>query len=104
MTEFARWWQRREEFVWSARMSDAQLEIRAKERATDLAVIVEQEDRYAVLPAAAGTYPLSELEWHALPEPVRFDPASLSARKPGLLHHVRSLQRTARKNLQGHRG
>ena len=104
MTEFARWWQRREKFAWSARMSDGQLVIQAKESANDLAVVVEQENRYAVVPAGPGRYSLDALEWHALPEPVRFDPRSLAARKPSLLLHARSLQRTTRKNLQGHRG
>ncbi len=104
MTEYARWWQRRERFEWSARVSDGRLEVEAKKTEANLAVIVEQDNRFALLPSAAGTWPLSELEWHALPEPVRFDPKNLAARKPSLLLHARSLHRKARKNLQGHRG
>jgi hypothetical protein len=104
MTEFARWWQRRERFEWSARVSDGRLEVEAKRTESDLAVAIDMDGRFALLPAAAGTWPLSELEWRALPEPVRFDPKSLAARKPSLMLHARSLQRKARKNLQGQRG
>jgi hypothetical protein len=104
VTEFARWWQRREQFVWSAHVSDAQLEIRAQESINDLVVVVEQEDRYALLPAGPGKHSLAALQWHHLPEPVRFDPRSLAARQPSLLLRARSLHRKARKNLQGHRG
>ncbi len=104
MTEFAGWWQRRERFEWSARVSDGQLEVKAERTEAGLTVVVEQNGRYALLPAAAGTWPLSELEWHDLPEPVRFDPKNLAARKPSLLLHARNLHRKARKNLQGHRG
>jgi len=104
MTEFARWWQRRERFDWTARMSDQGLEVRAEPGGADLQVIVEQGDRYAMLPAGPGRHSLDALEWHALPEPVRFDPRSLAARKPSLLLHARSLHRRTRKNLQGRRG
>jgi peptidoglycan/xylan/chitin deacetylase (PgdA/CDA1 family) len=93
LTEFARWWQRREKFAWSARMSGTEIEIQAKASSDDLAILVEQDDRYAVLPAGPGRHSLGELEWHALPEPVRFDPRSLAARKPSLLFRARSLRR-----------
>jgi hypothetical protein len=104
LTEFARWWQRREKFVWSARTSDTQLVVQTKESINDLKVVVERDDRYAMLPAGPGTYTLNELEWRALPEPVRFDPHSLAARKPSLLLRARDLNRKARKTLRGHRG
>jgi peptidoglycan/xylan/chitin deacetylase (PgdA/CDA1 family) len=104
MTEFARWWQHRERFAWTARMPEKELEIRAKAGGATLRVIVEQGGRYAVLPAGSGTYSLGALGWHSLSEPVRFDPNGLAARKPSLLLRARSLQRKARKTLQGHRG
>jgi peptidoglycan/xylan/chitin deacetylase (PgdA/CDA1 family) len=104
MTDYARWWQRRERFAWTSRVSDAGLEIRAKKNAEDLTVIVEQDGRYARLPAATGAYPLTSLTWHAGPEPVRFEPRSLATRKPSLLLRARSLNRKARKTLRGHRG
>jgi hypothetical protein len=104
MTEYARWWQRRERFAWTARLSSAGLEIQAKKSAEDLTVIVEQDGRYSASPAATGTYPLTTLARHALPEPVRFDPRALAARKPSLLLLARTLNRKARKTLRGHRG
>jgi len=104
VTEFARWWQHREQFTWAARMSDRELEIRAEPGGTGLQVIVEQDDRYAVLPASPGRYLLGALEWHALPEPVRFDPRALAARRPSLLLQARSLERKAQKTLREHRG
>ena len=104
MTELARWWQHRERFQWNARVSGKELEIRAKGGGATLRVIVEQDGRYAVLPADPGSHSLSALQWHALPNPVRFDPNSLAARKPSLLLQARSLNRKARKTLQGHRG
>ena len=104
LTEYARWWQRREQFTWAARMSDQGLETQGEPGGADLQVIVEQDGRYAMLPAGPGTYSLRELEWQALPEPVRFDPRSLAARKPSLLLRARNLNRKARKTLRGHRG
>jgi hypothetical protein len=104
MTEFARWWQRRERFAWTARMSEDGLEIQAKAGESDLSIIVEQNGRYASLTASACTYPLTALRWQALPEPVRFDPESLAARRPSLLLRARNLNRKARKTLRGHRG
>ena len=104
LTEFARWWQRRERFAWSARVTDARLELQVSKGADDLTVIVEQDGRFAALPAAAGSHQLSTLKWRALPEPVRFDRRSLAARRPSLLLQARSLHRKVQKNLQGHRG
>jgi peptidoglycan/xylan/chitin deacetylase (PgdA/CDA1 family) len=104
MTEFARWWQHRERFVWSAITSGKELEMKAKPGGASLRVIVEQDNRCAALPAVSGAYSLDALKWHTLPEPVRFDPRSLAVRKPSLLLRARSLNRKARKNLQGHRG
>jgi peptidoglycan/xylan/chitin deacetylase (PgdA/CDA1 family) len=104
MTEFARWWQHRERFAWSARVSDKELEIRVKAGEAALRVIAEQGERYAVLPAGPGSHSLNTLTWHALPEPVRFDPRSLATRKPSLVLQARSLNRKARKTLRGHRG
>jgi len=57
-----------------------------------------------VLPAGPGRYKLAEIEWQALPEPVRFDSRYLACRKPSLLLHARNLRRRAQKNLQGGRG
>jgi len=104
LTEFARWWQHRERLALTARMADKELEIRARPGGATARVIVEQDNRYAELPAGSGAYSLGALEWHALPKPVGFDPRSLAARKPSLLLHARSLNRKARKTLRGHRG
>jgi len=104
LTEFARWWQRRERFAWSARVTDAGLEIQTRKSGDDLSVIAEQGCQFSGLPATAGAYPLATLEWQPLPEPVRFDPRNLAAREPSLLLRARGLERRVRKNLQGHRG
>jgi len=104
MTEYARWWQRRERLAWSARMSEKGLEIRAEAGGDDFSVVVERDGRYATLPAVPGIHALTELKWQALPEPVRFEPRSLAARRPSLLLRARSFHRRARKTLRGHRG
>ena len=104
LTEFARWWQRRERFDWSARVSGNELETKAERGGGDFSVIVEQGGRYATLPAETGRHVLTALEWRALPEPVQFDPRSLAARAPGPRLRAGSLLRRARKTLQGHRG
>ena len=104
MTEYARWWQRRERLAWSARMSEKGLEIRAEAGGDDFSVVVERDERYATLPAVPGRYALTALKWQALPEPVRFDPRSLAARTSSLLLCARSFHRQARKTLRGHRG
>ena len=104
MTQFVRWWQRRERFDWSSHVSDKELEIKADTGGEDLSVIVEQDGRFASSPAATGEYEFAALKWQPLPEPVRFDPDSLAVRKPSLMLHARSLRRRARKNLRGHGG
>ena len=104
LTEFVRWWQRRERYDWSARFSKNGLEIQAEAGGDDLLVTVERDDSYATLPAGAGRYPLTALKWQALPEPVRLDPRSLVARAPSLLLRARSFRRGMRKTLQGRRG
>jgi len=104
MTQFARWWRRREQFDWTARYSSKDIDIHASAGRDDLAIVVERDGRSAVLPAGPGKYPLTALPWRALPEPVRFDPRDLAARAPSLLLQARSLHRKARKTLRGHRG
>ncbi|MCX6840771.1 MAG: hypothetical protein NTX53_00510 [candidate division WOR-3 bacterium] len=104
MTEYARWWQRRERLAWSARMSEKELEIRAEAGGDDFSVVLERDERCATLPAVPGKYALTALKWQALPEPVRFDPRSLATRTPNLLLRARSFHRQARKTLRGHRG
>jgi hypothetical protein len=104
LTDYARWWQRRERLAWSARVTDARLELQARKGADDMTVIVEQDGRYAALPAATGTHPLAALKGKTLPAPVPFDPHSLATRQPSLLLRARSFQRKVQKNLQGHRG
>jgi peptidoglycan/xylan/chitin deacetylase (PgdA/CDA1 family) len=103
LTEFARWWQRREQYAWSARVTEAGLEVKSESGPDDLTIVVEQDGRYCVLPAGPGRHKLAALEWEALPEPVRFDPRYLACRKPSLLLHARSIQRRAQKNLHGQR-
>jgi len=104
LTGFARWWQRREQYAWSARMTETGLEVKSEKGPDDLSIVVERGERYSVLPAGPGRYKLAELEWQALPEPVRFDSRSLACRKPSLLLHARNIRRRAQKNLQGARG
>jgi len=104
MTDFARWWQRREEYNWSATVSGKTLQVSAASEDSNLSVVVEQGEEYATLPAKPGKYRLSVLGWQPLPEPIPFDPQALLARRPGILLRARSLNRRVRKNLQGHRG
>ena len=104
MTEFTRWWQRRERFDWMVRAPDAGIEIQTGTTAGELSVIVEQQDRYSTLPAGPGSYSLAALKWRPMPAPVRFDPRSLAARKPSLRQNAGSFLRRMRKTLQGHRG
>jgi len=104
MTRYARWWKRRERLDWQARVSGSELEIQAEADAGDISVIVEQDERYATVPARTGRRSLASLAWLGLPGPIRFDPHSLAARKPSLLLWARGLERKTRKTLQGHRG
>jgi hypothetical protein len=104
LTRFAEWWQRRGRFDWSARVSDAGLEVQAGAIANDLSIVVEDAGRYSTLDAGPGSYSRTALRWQAMPEPVRFDPRSLAARKPSLRLRASSLLRRVRKTLQGHRG
>ncbi|HTW90540.1 MAG TPA: polysaccharide deacetylase family protein [bacterium] len=104
MTQFARWWQRRERLHWSASVSENVLEATVNTEDSDVPIVVEQGERFATLPAASGKHDLAGLKWHALPEPIPFDRKQLTTRKPSLLLHARSLRRRAQKNLQGHRG
>jgi hypothetical protein len=104
LTEFTRWWQRRERFDWMVRAPDAGIEIQTGTTAGELSVIVEQQDRYSTLPAGPGSYSLAALKWRPMPAPVRFDPRSLAARKPSLRQNAGSFLRRMRKTLQGHRG
>jgi hypothetical protein len=104
ITDFARWWQRRERFAWTPRMSEKGLEIRAEAGGDDFSVVVERDGHYATLPAAPGKYALTALKWRALPEPVPFNPRAVAARAPNLRLKASSSLRRARKTLQGHRG
>jgi peptidoglycan/xylan/chitin deacetylase (PgdA/CDA1 family) len=104
MTEFARWWQQRERCKWSATVSDKALQVNTQSDDSRMSVVVEQDGRFAALPAGSGEYSLSELKWRPLPEPIPFDPNALLARKPSVLLQAKSLHRRVRKNLQGHRG
>ncbi len=104
MTDYARWWQRREKFGWSANVSGKTLQLKADTEDSSLSVVAEQGGQYAILPARSGEYDLAGLEWQPLPEPIRFDSKALLARKPSVLLKARSLNRQVRKNLQGHRG
>ena len=69
-----------------------------------MSLVVEQDGRFAALPAGSGEYSLSEIKWRPMPEPIPFDPNALLARKPSVLLQAKSLHRRVRKNLQGHRG
>jgi peptidoglycan/xylan/chitin deacetylase (PgdA/CDA1 family) len=104
MTDYARWWQRRERFDWSASASGKSLQVDAGSEDSSLQVVVEQGEHYAALPAGSGEHELSGLDWRPLPEPVPFNPEALVTRKTGVLFQARSLSRRVRKNLQGHRG
>jgi hypothetical protein len=104
MTDYARWWQRREKFAWGATVSGKTLQITAASDDSDLAVLVERDGRCAELPSSSGEYDLSGLDWRPLPEPIPFDPRTLLTRKPSLLLRAKSLNRRVRKSLQGHRG
>jgi hypothetical protein len=104
LTQFARWWQRRERFDWSARSGDAGLEVQAGATVADLSVVADDAGRYSCLAAGPGSYSQAALPWQVMPEPVRFDPRSLAARKPGLRLRASSFIRRMRKTLQGRRG
>jgi hypothetical protein len=104
MTDYARWWQRREKFAWGATVSGKTLQITATSEDSDLTILVEQDGRCAELPSSSGEYDLSGLDWRPLPEPIPFDPRTLLTRKPSLLLRAKSLNRRVRKSLQGHRG
>jgi len=104
MTEFARWWQRRERFRYSASISDKTLQVTAELDDSELTLTVEQDGRYAPLPVRSGEYGLSGLAWRPLPEPVIFNQRDLQTRRPSLLLRARSLHRKMLKNLQGQRG
>jgi hypothetical protein len=104
LTQYAQWWQRRERFNWSASVSRDELEIRTKSSADDLALVVERAGRYSTLAAGPGSHALASLKWQASPEPVRFDPCRLAARKPSVRLRASSFLRRVRKTLQGHRG
>jgi len=104
LTEFAQWWQRRERFDWSVRMSDAGLAIQAEASADDLSVVVEHGNSFFTLPAVTGRHPLATLTWRTMPEPARFDPRNLAARRLSLRLRASSFLRRVRKTLQGQRG
>ncbi len=104
LTQFAQWWQRRERFDWSLRMSDGDIEIQAQTRVDDLSVVLEREDCYATLPATPGDCPQTALRWRPGLKPVRFDPRALAARELSMRLRASSFLRRLRKTLQGHRG
>ncbi|MBN2465489.1 hypothetical protein JXD38_07695 [candidate division WOR-3 bacterium] len=104
MTSYARWWRRRERFIWDASVSGKVLKVTAEQEDRDLSVVAEQDGRYVLLPVRAGEHLLSDLNWQLLPEPVPFDQRVLQSRKSSVLLQARSLNRRVRKNLQGHRG
>ncbi len=104
ITQFVRWWQRRERLKWSSRITDTGLEIEAEPGAESISIVAEKDGSFALLPAASHRHQLDAAKWQPGPERVRFDPASLAARKPSLMLQARSLRRRARKNLRGHHG
>jgi hypothetical protein len=104
LSDYARWWQRRERFGWNARAADGRLEIAAESADEGLRIAVEKGGQQAILPAVTGDYLLTSLDWKPLPEPCPFGPNDVVARKTDLRFRARDLLRRARKNLQGHRG
>ena len=104
MTDYARWWQRRERLTWNATISGNVLQVTADKNDSALSLVAEQGGRSAKLPACSGDYRLTDLNWQPLPDPVPFNPKALLSRKPSLLLRARSVNRRVRKNLQGRRG
>jgi hypothetical protein len=104
LTEFARWWQRRERFDWTARVSDSGLEVQAGPTVDGLSIVVEDAGRYSTLAAGPASYSRAALNWQPTPEPARFDPRNLAARRLSPRLRASSFLRRVRKTLQGHRG
>jgi hypothetical protein len=103
LSEYARWWQRREEISYSARCAGDELQIEAQPVA-GVSLAVERGGRCTRVPVRGAKYKLSDLRWLPLPESAAFAVGDLRARAPNWRVAASARVRGVRKYLQGRRG
>ncbi|MEO0079657.1 MAG: hypothetical protein ABIK44_03155 [candidate division WOR-3 bacterium] len=97
MTEFARWWQLREQVKYAAQAASNLVEITVETPAPDTFITIELEGRFAQMPLQTSRLDLKGVTWRPLPEPVLFGEGLRKLRKATwrLIGHemIRSLQK-----------
>jgi hypothetical protein len=103
LSEFARFWQRREAVKVRVKLAPDRIHLTADAPAGDCPVVVERGRRQALLRPVSGVYVLDELEWTERPEPIGFDPSLVETRYRDFAFKLRELQRGLMKHLQSRR-
>ncbi len=101
---FMRWWQQRESVNYNATIVNGQLQIETNNVNLDLMLhLISPDGEETFVPLKSGVYPLDQLSWNKLPEPILFGKEILRTRQGEFILPVKEFIITLNRRIKGQR-
>ncbi|MGQ9708404.1 MAG: hypothetical protein ACUVUR_05960 [bacterium] len=99
MSDYCRWWQKRERVHFSCWVNEKEIELEVEKGSPDVLLVVEHQQKVAQLELCSGRYALESLQWQPL-QILPFSNRELKTRQHAFLLSAHELIRQIRRGLQ----
>jgi peptidoglycan/xylan/chitin deacetylase (PgdA/CDA1 family) len=100
LTDYARWWLRREQVSYLARADATGVSVECGHADDQCHLVIEHQGQYGRAEMVSGRIDYARLSWQDLPGPVPFEPAAAGTRRTSLRFMASSSARRVRYSLQ----